>query len=282
MPRICDPKYALWLACWLAGCAGELKGEVDGLKFSRCAQNEPTARSYRAGGIELSVEDRVLQVRAPSPLRIAAFTGPVGRAFTSEDLAQLAEGELAIWLGGLGDTEALARENLTRLAARRVPTLFLAGGADRAVIVDKAFEALPEDVAIVQGSGLRQLRVGDQRFVIAAGAPRGRYALDEQGCGLTPEDVASIQTEAGPGGRTYLLSWHAPDASPELSSLARAVAATGGLSAFPEAAGPEPAIAQAWTVPRLGAPGTQRGDGARLKSRVGHFLLGTDGLQPRP
>ncbi|HEX5657313.1 MAG TPA: hypothetical protein VFX59_08960 [Polyangiales bacterium] len=258
----------------LAGCGGELKGEVDGQKFVRCAQTQPVARTYRAGSLVLTVQDRTLQVDGAT--RLAAFTGPVGRAFTAEDVAQLEDGELALWLGGLGDTAELARDNLTRLAARRVPTLFIAGGADRWPIVERAFAALPEDVPIVQGSGLRKLRLGAHGFAIAAGAPRGRYALDEQSCGLTPEDVTAIQSEAA--GSAYLLSWHAPSSSPELSALSRVLNAASGLWAFPEPEGP----AASWTVPRLGAPGTQRGDGARLKSRVGHFLLGASGLQPRP
>jgi hypothetical protein len=272
MPRISDLKYAVWLACSLPGCSGELKGEVDGVKFMRCAQTKPAARSYRAGEIQLTVADRTLEVRAPSPLQITAFTGPVGRAFTGEDVAQL-EG-LAIWLGGLGDTEQLARENLTRIAARRVPTVFIAGGADRLSVIEKAFEELPEDVPIIQGSGLRVMRVGARSFAIAAGAPNGRYAIDEQGCGLTPADVASLEDEAS-AGRPQLLSWHAPNGeSGRLGAFWRAIGEPVTLSAFPEAQDPD----DAWTVPRLGAPGTQRRDGARLKSKVGHFVLGADGL----
>jgi hypothetical protein len=278
MPRICDLKYALWLACSLAACSGELKGEVDGVKFARCAQTKPAARSYAVGALQLTVTERVLDVRGPSPLRVGAFTGPVGRAFTNDDMAQL-DDDLAIWLGGLGDTAELASANLTRVAARRIPTVFIAGGADRLEIMEKAFEALPDDVPIVQGSGLRALRVGERHFLIAAGAPNGRYAIDEQGCGLTRGDLDSIEQAASGLHHPELLSWHAPNGeSGGLGAIWRAIGEPHGLSAFPEARGPS----DAWTVPRLGAPGTQRGDGARLKSRVGHFMLGADGLQARP
>jgi hypothetical protein len=274
MPSICDPKHALWLLCALLGCSGELAGEVDGLKFVRCAQTRPTQRTYSVGAIRLAVEERTLRVDGTT--RIAAFTGPVGRAFSPADVALLEASELALWIGGLGDTLELAQKNLALLAARRVPTVFLAGGADRWPIVEKAFEALPADVPIVQGSGLRTLQVGDRRFLIAAGAPEGRYAIDEQGCGLTPGDVAEIEEASGPGG-SLLLSWHAPNGeSGRLASTWRAIGEPHGLSAFPEPSGPD----DVWVVPRLGPPGTQRGDGARLRSRVGHWELGAQGLRP--
>jgi hypothetical protein len=273
MFRICDPKHALvlCLASLIASCRGEPRGEVEGLRFVRCAQIEPLARSYQVRGLELRVEERTLRVRAATPLQIAAFTGPVGRAFTDSDLAQLGEGELALWLGGLGDTEALARDNLARLAARKVPTLFVAGGADRWPVIQAAFAALPEDAPIVQGSGLRVLELGKLRLGVVAGAEGGRYAIDEQGCGLTPEDRELLRTEAGPV--DGLLSWQLPPlpSSPDRTPV--------GLFAFPES---QPPRAQLWGVPRLGAPGTLRGDGARLKSQVRHFLVGADGLQPRP
>ncbi len=265
-------KPALLLVCSLAGCSN-LGGEVDGQKFTRCAQTKVAARTYRAGALTLTVQERTLKVEGASG--IAAFTGPVGRSFRSEDVNLLNGDELAVWIGGLGDTPELARENLARVAARRVPTLFIAGGADRWPIVEAAFEALPEDVPIVQGSGLRRVQIGAQHFVIAAGAPRGRYAIDEQGCGLTPEDITTIQSEGG-SERAALLSWAAAS-SPDLASLARALGEAGGLHAFPEPQGPS----DVWAVPRLGAPGTQRADGARLPSQVGHFVLGAGGLEAR-
>lgn len=280
MPRICDLKYALCLVFLLAGCSGELKGEADGLTFVRCSQTKVAERTHRVGALTLRVQGRVLQVDGAQG--IAAFTGPVGRAFTSEDVAQLSEHELALWLGGLGDTLELAQANLARIAARRIPTLFIAGGADRWPIVDKAFEALPEDVPIVQGSGLRVLKLGPQDFVIAAGAPFGRYAIDEQACGLTRGDLLAIPNEVGELRGATMLSWHAPNGeSHELGAAWRGFGEKPGLSAFPEPAGPARDL-YGWTVPRLGAPGTQRADGARLKSGVGHFVLGAGGLVPRP
>lgn len=281
MPRNCDPKHALLvlgLAASLTHCSREQTGEVDGRKFVRCAQRKPSARSYRAGPIRLAVEGRTLAVEGTT--RIAAFTGPVGRSLAASDVAQIEEGELVLWLGGLGDTLELAQANLARVAARRAPTVFVAGGADRASIVDKAFAALPEEAPIVEGSGLRQLRVGGLTFAVAAGAPAGRYAIDEGACGLTPEDLRAIEAEAGRC--PLLLSWHASRESVELSALARALGAAGGLWAFPSAAGPDVPGSEGWAVPRLGLPGTLRGDGARLAPQVGHFVLDADGLRRRP
>ena len=44
--------------------------------------------------------------------------------------------------------------------------------------------------------GLRAdiLRFGEQRLVIAPGSASGRYAVDDQACGLTPEDIAHVRT----------------------------------------------------------------------------------------
>jgi hypothetical protein len=242
----------------LCACNAELKGEVDGQKFVRCAQvKPPSERTLRSGALSMSIHGRTLQIDGPTPLRIAAFTGPVGRAFTPEDLAQLRADELALWLGGLGDTQALANENLTRIAQRKLPVLFVAGGDDRWPLVEAAFESLPADSSVLQGSGLRTIEAAGQRLAIAPGAALGRYAIDEQGCGTTPEDA--------PPTEGLLIAW-------------QALPGRDGLFAFPA---PRDAEDRA-TVPRLGAPGTQRRDGARLKSQVGHWELGPAGLRPRP
>ncbi|HEY6880028.1 MAG TPA: hypothetical protein VI299_18515 [Polyangiales bacterium] len=259
--------------CAGLGCNRVPKGEADGQSFLRCAQTPPpAARTFQAGALTLTVRDRELAIAAASPVRVAAFTGPVGRGFGAEDLRQLAGEQLALWIGGIGDTEALARENVARVAALRVPTVFIAGGADRWPIVQAAFQGLADDATVVQGSGLRRLTLGAQRFVVAAGAALGRYALDDQSCGLTPEDVAAIRDEAKPDSHSYLLSWHAPARSlREGSAALDPLAGAGGLFAFPEQG-----------VPRLGAPGIQRLDGARLRSQVGKWDVGPDGLRPRP
>jgi hypothetical protein len=308
LPMSCEPKHGrIWrlfavLSLALLGCRSSLSGEVEGQKFVRCAQLDPPAeRSYRAGELVLTVRGRALEVSAQGPLRIAAFTGPIGVALSGQDTALLTADrpQLALYLGGLGDTEALARDNLTRLAKLRIPTLFVAGGADRRAILEAAFASLPEAERdwIIDGTGLRELRVGDQRFVIAAGAPLGRYAVDEQGCGLTIEDVSAIQAAAAERAarRTYLLAWHAPAGlgitsgqggvelgHPDLTGLAKAVRAEGGLFAFPEPQSSPAPVARAWVVPRLGRPGTQRSDGSRLRSQLGRYELTVDGLSPRP
>jgi hypothetical protein len=306
LPIFCDLNYRLALLALLvatAACGGELRGEVDGQRFVRCAQvRAPEARTFRAREWSFRVRERTLHIDGPWPLPVAAFTGPVGQLFTAADLAQLSADApaLALMLGGLGDDDAQAGQNLLRLAALHIPTVFIPGGADRRGVVDAAFAALPEAQRdwVLDGSGLRELRVGDQRLVIAAGAALGRYALDEQACGLAPDDFSSIQAAlaAEPARRTYLLSWHAASGfgvsdgfggasdlgSPDLMALGRALGASGGLFAFPEPSGKAASDARAWVVPRLGPPGTQSGDGARLHSRAGRWQLALDGLSPRP
>ena len=49
--------------------------------------------------------------------------------------------------GGLGDTLETASAIVTALAALRVPTLFIPGGADRLELVDAAFEELDGQAA---------------------------------------------------------------------------------------------------------------------------------------
>jgi hypothetical protein len=290
----------------MLGCrCSSLEADSDGQRYLRCGQSDaPAARQQRLGRLTLELKERVLSLSAALPLRIAAFVGPVGAALDAHDLASLraAKPELVFYLGGLGDDVGVAQKNLASLAALRVPTLFIAGGEDRWPVVEAAFAALSdgERELVLSASGLRELRIGRDRFVLAAGAPFGRYALDEQSCGLGSADLADIQAAAEQGEpalRSWLLSWHAPSGfgvseglagselgSPDLQALASAVDARGGLFAFPEAqAGrARPTAPLSLVVPRLGRLGSQRADGSRLPAQVTRLILGVDGLKSMP
>jgi hypothetical protein len=310
----CEPPYSVarkrWLqAVWLLSCAllgcrcSRPTEQVDGLAFVRCAQLDPPASgSTRVGGLELSVHDRTLQVTSASSLRIAAFRGPVGAAFENEDLAILrdARPELVLYLGGLGDSESVALANLESMAALERPVLFIAGGSDNAMLVEAAFAALPVQARsrVLHASGLRELRIGRDRFLIVPGAAFGRYAVDEQACGFGTGDLSDVQAaaQASPSERTWLLSWQAPAGqgvsesgagelgSPDLKALASAVGARGGLFAYPETHAGELAAggAMALVVPRLGRVGISRDDGSRLGRAVVSLLLGPEGLSLAP
>lgn len=281
-------------------------GEVDSFAFVRCAQHEPPSeRAFKSGPLEVQIEGRTMSVRGPSVLRVAAFTGPVGAAFSRADLARLAatKANLLIYLGGLGDKLETASANLTALAALRVPTLFIPGGADRLELVDEAFEKLEDEASefMLHGSGLRVLRINKDRFAVLPGAAKGRYARDEQSCGFEQADLDALEEELGADkARTWLLSWNAPAGwgitqaedrtdlgSAELASLAKEIGARGGIFAYPEVqamqTGQSPkGPGLALVVPRLGRTGTPRGDGGRLPAAVTTLLVTAEGLSAAP
>lgn len=302
----CAGLYVL-LVSQLAACrCARTSGEVDDLKFVRCAQSAaPTARRVTSGELELELNERVLSLRARDGLRVAAFTGPVGGTLSRADLALLAAAKpgLVLFLGGLGDDVDAASANLSGLSALHVPTLFIPGGADRLETVEAAFAKLPGEAGqlLVQGAGLRELRLGHERFAIVPGSPLGRYAIDDGACGFTADDLNDVREaladNTAKAKRTWLLSWGAPSGwgvssalghdvgSPELFALAQALHAHGGLFAYPETqAGqtardkkrPGPAL----VVPRLGRMGVTRADGGRLPSTVLMLLLTPEGLIP--
>jgi len=289
----------------LAGCrCTRLGDEIEGQPFTRCsAIDAPSERTWQAGALSLSVSERVLSLRAPSTLRIAAFTGPVGTALEPDDLARLTQAQpgLVLYLGGLGDDEATATANLRALARLRVPTLFVAGGADRKSVFDAAFGALGDEERdyVLQASGLRELRIGSDRFVLVAGAVGARYAIDAQGCGLSPRDLEAIEEaarESPASAHTWLVSWQAPAGwgvargagdvelgSPALQAVATAVGAEGGLFAYPEVqvdrSGSSPVTR---VVPRLGRVGSRRADGSLLPAGIATFVWTAQGLTPTP
>jgi hypothetical protein len=289
----------------MLGCrCSSLAGEHAGQHFTRCAQvDPPAARAGRVGPLQLRVEARVLTIEAALPLRIAAFAGPVGALLERRDLELLrrARPGLVLYLGGLGDSPAIAHKNLTNLAALHVPTLFVAGGEDRWPVVESAFAALSdaEREYVLSASGLREVRIGMDRLVVVAGSAFGRYALDEQGCGFGADDLEDIQAAASEyegSARTWLLSWQAPAGhgvsegragtelgSPDLRAMATALLAKGGLFAYPEVqAGRARTSPLALVLPRLGSLGSQRADGSRLPPQVAVLILDTAGLVPSP
>jgi hypothetical protein len=283
------------------GCrCSRLDAEVDGQKFVRCAQaSAPTERTVSVGKLALRVEERVLTIDAPGPLTISAFSGPVAR-FAGEEREALAGAELAIMLGGLGESEEVALHNVRSLAAVGTPLLFIAGGNDRLAVVEAAFAAL-DDAArdrLWNATALRELRIGADRFVIVPGAALGRYAVDDQACGFTLGDLEEIQETARgrTAPRTWLLSWHAAAGygvsdgfthvdvgSPDLRGLALSVAAKGGIFAYPEEQAGRPVLEPfALVVPRLGALGSLANDGSRRPSGCARLRLGPEGLVHAP
>jgi hypothetical protein len=307
MFRSASALFWLALPSLMAGCrCSHREGEVDDLTFARCAQLAPPAsRRLRTGQLELEVVERVLSVRAGHGLRVAAFTGPVGGTLSRSDLALLAEAKpgLLLFLGGLGDDVAAASANLAGVSALRVPTVFIAGGSDRVPVMEEAFAGLAADAAelVLQGSGLRELRLGEERFAVVSGSPLGRYAVDDQACGFSVDDLNDVREAISEKGvrakRVSLLSWGAPSGwglshasgvdvgSPELFALAQAISAQGGVFAYPEVRAGE-ALRDtrrkgvSAVVPRLGRLGSARADGGRLPSSLMLLVLTSEGLVP--
>jgi hypothetical protein len=304
---------ALWLtlvmpsSALVAGCrCSRSSGEVDDLTFARCAQAAPPKeRRVRSGQLELEVRERVLNVRSAAGLRVAAFTGPVGGTLSRGDFALLAEARpgFILFLGGLGDDVASASANLAGLAALRVPMLFVAGGSDRLPVIEEAFGSLADDAAelLLHGSGLREVRFGNERFAVISGSPLGRYALDDTACGFGLDDLNDVREALDDAKakkqRISLLSWGAPSGwglshaagvdvgSPELFALGQALSAQGGVFAYPEVRAGEAVRGAARkgvsaVVPRLGRVGSTRGDGGRLPSSLMLLVLTVDGLVP--
>lgn len=287
--------------CTLLGCrCSRLEAEVEGQKFVRCAQaSAPPEGTHTLGKLSLRVEERTLTIDAPGPLAIAAFSGPLAR-LAGEQRAALAGVELAVMLGGLGESEEVALHNLRSLAAVGPPVLFIAGGNDRLAVVEAALAALDEATRarIVHATALRELRIGADRFVIVPGAALGRYAMDEKACGFTLGDLEEIEQAArgGTATRTWLLSWHAPAGfgvsdgfghvdvgSPDLRGLALSLAMKGGIYAYPEGQAGQAVLQPfALVVPRLGELGTLANDGSRMPSGFARLRLGPEGLVHAP
>jgi hypothetical protein len=292
--------------CASPSCScSRLAGEVDDLEFTRCLQADaPSARTLSTPQLTLELRERVAELKPKGELRIAAFTGPVGAALSRTDLAELTQAapSLVLYLGGLGDTSEVAAANLASLATLHVPVLFLAGGADRLALVESAFDDLEGDARerLIHASALRELRVGKDRFALVAGAPDGRYALDDEACGFMQDDLDDVQEALSDGsfkGRTWLLAWAAPEGfgltrgyagaetgSAALAELARALDANGGLFAYPEVLAGLPGRgpkggALALVVPRLGRTGALRADGGRLPRALSVLVLDTAGLR---
>jgi hypothetical protein len=211
-----------------------------------------------------------------------------------------------LMLGGLGNDVSVATANLTALAALQVPLLFIAGGADRAAVLGEAF-GNAEGAAgewLVHASAARELRIGLDRFAIVPGAPLGRYALDEDACGFTTEDLGDIHDalddDAPKGGRVWLLGWAAPSGwqitagaggsdvgSAELADLAGLLKARGGLFAYPESQAFAPVLDKtrgglALVVPRLARTGTLRANGGIVPRALAVLTLDREGLRVAP
>jgi hypothetical protein len=240
------------------------------------------------GSLHLRSADRVLTIEgAPSPLRIAAFRGP---ALADEPLEPaldaIGDRPLQVVIGSLGDDAAHVETMLRALATLPAPTLIVMGGRDHAADLDAAMSSLSdaERAKLIDASGVRRVVIGDVELIPVAGAPDGRYARDDEACGLGASDVDAIASELGQGATRFLIGFAAPSplvglegaeaGSALVHDLATRVGAHGGLYAWPDV----PGTADVVIVPAIAGPPTLLSDGSRLGPGVAVIELSASGM----
>lgn len=231
------PSLVLLLVVGCGSCGEELR--VEGAHpYVRCLHVEPEEREWEAGSISFAVEDRTLQITGEIASVIAFALTP------GADLAELPEAPLRLVIGGFARDEGSATELLTALAEAG-PTLLLPGGEDDTGVLDDVLSEL-DSPALVDLRGIHRVRFGGHEWVPVPGAPEGRYAVGENGCGFSATDLEKVEL-ADPEGPRHLLTWAAPTGAGPLSQglegvavgselladLAERVDAKGGLFAWP-------------------------------------------------
>ncbi len=295
MQRFVD-RLSFFAALCAVGCSC---GAADALRvngdtdhgYVRClAGDPPSERSFSAGDVRVELEDRELRISNASKIAFAA--GP-GDADLSGAIRRLRErgASVLILVGDLGSTRERATAQLRALARIGIPVLVVAGGADSYAVLEGAFSEVDED-RVIHASTLRSIRIGSVELVPLAGAPLGRYALSNDSCGFSEDDIGDIADDLGApeaGIIRYLLSWAAPtgvlglvgvDAgSPQVTRLADRTEARGAIFAWPRSD-----VAERGDVFRLGLgplagtwsalpDGSRRPPGATLLTASARGLL---------
>lgn len=290
----------------LLACSAESKLRKDGATpYVRCvAGPELAERTLRAGPWTFAVKQRVLRVEGPSrPLRIAALSAPgLGPALGGAALARLREvnADLLVLLGGVGDAPGPASATFKALASLSAPSLIVLGGRDTWSAHEKAFEELPPEARIIDGTVLRAIRIGNHTLIPLAGAENGRYAVQATACGFDQADLDMAAEELGAsvsGESRWLLTWHAPSqvsgalgphtgggtalGSTLVARFAEKIGAKGALYAWPHdeakplAAGPLGVAG----VPRLFGPRLENSAGAQVENALLLLEVGSDGVK---
>jgi hypothetical protein len=255
---------------------------------------EVPAIDVTVGALHLRSSERVLAIEGASgPVRVAAFRGPALADEPIEpalDAIEAGHPTLALVLGGIGDDAAHADAFVRALGTLSVPTLVVLGGRDHPADLDHAIAALEGEARgrVIDAGGLRSIRVGGVEIVPAAGAPDGRYARDDEACGLGQDDVDAIVGDLeDPAGLRVLVAWAAPAplrgieggeaGSARLTDLATRVHATPGLFAWPDAATSAGVLA-----PPLVGPPALLADGARLEAGIALVEIDAAGVRRVP
>jgi hypothetical protein len=276
----------LLTACTCSGAGPTAGGATP---YVRCAMREPAVIDTEVGLLRMRSEGRVLTIEgATSPLRIAAFRGPALAEEPLEpalDAIESGRPALQIVIGSLGDDEAHVTALLRALASLATPTLVVMGGRDHPTDLRAALAALDDDARskIVDASALRRIAVAGIELVPVAGAPDGRYARDDEACGLGEADASAIAGDVGEpaGAPRFVIAYAAPTplvgfegaeaGSSLVADVVRRTGARASLFAWPDA--PSESL-----LPPLAGPPAILSDGARLGPGAILFDVGPEGM----
>jgi hypothetical protein len=263
----------------------------------------PAPFETEADGVRLRLRDRELTIEGlPETFPVAIARGPAPFAVsldsTIEEIGQ-SGAKLTFVLGSLGDDEAATIASVSALSRLPMPVLVLAGGRDHPGDLQAAFEAQGEPARhrVIHVSGLRRIRIGNSLSLVPVpGAVDGRYARDEEACGIGIDDFEEIASELGEAGeeRRLLLAYAAPlgsavsialegaeAGSSSLASFAQSIGATGGFVAWPEAHAGQ-VLGEApnsyAVAPALAGPSLVRADGSRVPSHALLLSIGPRGI----
>ncbi len=281
---------SLLAACDCAGAGPRAGGATP---YVRCAMREPPAIEAHLGALHLHSEGRVLTIEgAPDPVRLAAFRGAALAEEPLEpalDAIESGAPAMQLVLGSLGDDEAHVETLLRALATLTTPSIVVMGGRDHPADLVAAMAALPEDARerIIDASGFRTIAIGGVALVPVSGAPEGRYARDDQSCGLGAADIDAMVSDLGERGEhaRYLVGYAAPSplagieggeaGSALVAALATRTGARAGLFAWPDV--PTPML-----VPPLAGPPALLADGSRIGPGVRLVEVSGTGLVDVP
>ena len=279
--------FSLLLAACTCSGAGPTAGGAT--PYVRCAMRDPAVIDTEVGPLRMRSEGRVLTIDgATSPLRIAAFRGPALAEEPLEpalDAIESGRPALQIVIGSLGDDEAHVTSLLRALASLATPTLVVMGGRDHPSDLQAALAALDDDARskIVDASALRRIVVAGIELVPAPGAPDGRYARDDESCGLGEADASAIAGDVGEPSQAprFVIGYAAPAplvgfegaevGSALVADVARRTGARTSLFAWPDAPSDH-------LVPPLAGPPAILSDGSRLGPGAILFDVGPQGL----
>jgi hypothetical protein len=274
------------MALLLSSCSCS-SGEVVGgpTPYVRCAAREPAVIDRAIGAVRVRSEERTLTIEgAAMPLRIAVFRGPVlaDEPFAPAlDAIEAAQPGIAVLLGSLGE-DGRVDALIASLAELPIPTLVVLGGRDHPEDLEHAIAAVPETAAgiVIDASPFRSVRVSGIELVPVAGAPDGRYARDDEACGLNAADVDAIVGALDePSVPRFLIGFAAPSPLPGIeggeagsalvADLGARTSARGGLFAWPDvptARPTTPTLDVRLVVPPPLGPPAFLSDGSRASS----------------